>query len=65
MEDVFNIMNEKNLDKLEYKKEKGSKKILNFINKNKFITFAFSSFIALSIINFYLMYSFMKILGNI
>lgn len=65
MENVFNVRYDAKLDKLEIPKEKYSNKILNLIQKNKFITLVFSSFIALSAINFYLIYSFMKILENI
>ncbi len=65
MENVFNVRYDTKLDKVEIPKEKYSNKILNLIQKNKFITLVFTSFIALSIINFYLIYSFMKILENI
>lgn len=65
MENVFDIRYDTKLDKLEIPKEKYLNKILNLILKNKFITLVFSSFIAFSIINFYLIYNFMKILENI
>lgn len=65
MENVFNVRYDTKLDKVEMPKEKYSNKILNLIQKNKFITLVFASFIALSTINFYLIYSFMKILENI
>lgn len=65
MENVFNVRYDTKLDKVEMPKEKYSNKILNLIQKNKFITLVFVSFIALSTINFYLIYSFMKILENI
>jgi len=65
MENVFNVRYDTKLDKVEIPKEKNLNKIINLIQKNKFITLVFSSFIALSLINFYLIYSFMKILENI
>lgn len=63
MENVFNIKYDSKLDKVKIQKSKY--KIFDIIQKNKFITLIFSSFIALSIINFYLIYSFMKVLENI
>ena len=63
MENVFNIKYDSELDKVKIQKSKY--KIFDIIQKNKFITLIFSSFIALSMINFYLIYSFMKVLENI
>lgn len=65
MENVFNIKYDSKLDKVKMPKDRYMNKIFKVIQKNKFITLVFSSFIALSMINFYLIYSFMKILENI
>ncbi len=65
MEDVFKIRYNTKLDKLEMPKEKKGKKIIKFIDTHKFISIIFGSFVIFSGINFYLIFSFMKILGNI
>lgn len=65
MEDVFNINYNTKLDKLEIAKEKRTHKIFKLIKKNKFISLIFASFIFLSLMNFYLIYSFVKILESI
>lgn len=65
MENVFNVKYNTELDKLELPKESKTKKIIKFIQKHKFISIVSVSFFALSSINFYLIYSFMKILENI
>lgn len=65
MEDVFNIKYNSKLDKVKVPEDKGVSKIFKVIQKNKFITLIFSSFIALSTINFYLIYSFINVLENI
>lgn len=65
MENVFNINYNTKLDMLEIPKEKHKNKVLKLIKENKFISLVFGSFIFLSGINFYLIYSFVKILENI
>ncbi len=65
MEDVFKISYNTSLDKHKIMNEKIYSKIFKVIKKNKIMTLVFSSFIALSTINFYLIYSFMKILEQI
>lgn len=65
MEDVFNVRYNTKLDKLQIIKEKKGEKIFKKIQKHKFITIIFLSFINLCTINFYLIYSFIKILENI
>ena len=65
MEDVFNINYDTKLDRLEIPKKKHTHKIFKLMKKNKFISLVFGSFIFLSLINFYLIYSFVKILENI
>lgn len=65
MENIFNINYNTKLDKLEIQKRNKVNKIFKFIHKNKFISLIFTSFIVFSAINFYMIYSFMKILENI
>lgn len=65
MENVFNIKYNTKLDRLELPKEKKTTKIFKFVQKHKFISIVSVSFIALSSINFYLIYSFIKILESI
>ncbi len=65
MENVFDINYNTKLDKLEIPKEKHTHKIFEIIKHNKFISLILGSFIFLSGINFYLIYSFVKILENI
>lgn len=65
MENVFNVKYNTKLDRLELPKENRKSKIWKFVQKHKFMSIVFVSFFALSSINFYLIYSFMKILENI
>lgn len=65
MENIFNIKYNTKMDRLEIEKERAGSKIYKFIQKHKFISIIFISFFTLSTINFYLIYSFMKILENI
>lgn len=65
MEDVFKIRYNDKLDKLEIAPKSKSEKILRFINTHKVITAVFTSFVIFSGINFYLVYTFFKIFGNI
>lgn len=65
MENVFNVKYNTKLDRLEIPKEKTTHKVLNFLENHKFMSAIFTSLIVLSGINFYLIYSFMKILENI
>ena len=65
MENVFNVKYNTKLDRLEMPKEKSTHKLLDFLDNHKFISVIFVSFIILSVINFYLIYIFMKILENI
>ena len=65
MENVFNVKYNTKLDRLEMPKEKATNKLLDFLDNHKFISVIFASFIILSGINFYLIYSFVKILENI
>ena len=62
MEDVFKIRYNNKLDKLEIPKENKGEKIMN---AHKFIVMIFTSFVIFSGINFYLIYTFFKILGNV
>ena len=65
MENVFNVKYNTKLDRLELPKENKKKKVWKFVQKHKFMSIVFTSFFTLSSINFYLIYSFMKILENI
>lgn len=65
MENVFNVKYNTKLDKLEMPKERRTTKIFRFVQKHKFISIVSASLLALSSINFYLIYSFMKILENV
>lgn len=62
MENVFNINYNSKLDKLEIIKEKEKYNIFRTVKRNKLISFVLASFIILSIIDFYMIFSFIKIL---
>ena len=64
MENVFDAKYNAKLDKVKIGKGKSIHRIFGFIYNHKFISVIFVSFIVLSGINFYLIYSFMKILEN-
>lgn len=65
MENVFNVKYNTKMDRLKIEKERKKSKIYKFIQKHKFISIIFVSCFTLSTINFYLIYSFMKILENV
>lgn len=65
MENIFNVKYNTKLDRLEIPKEKGKSKLFSFVKNNKFFSIIVVSFLILSGINFYLIYSFMKILEHI
>ena len=65
MENVFKVKYNAKLDRLEMPKERTTHKVSKFLENHKFIFIIFASFIILSGINFYLIYSFVKILENI
>lgn len=65
MENVFNVKYNTKLDRLEMPKERTTNKVFKFIENHKIISIIFTSFIILSGINFYLIYSFVKIFENI
>ena len=65
MENVFNVKYNTKLDRLEIPKERTTHKVFKFLENHKFISIICASFIILSGINFYLIYSFVKILENI
>lgn len=65
MENVFNVKYNTKLDRLEMPKERITNKVFKFIENHKIVSIIFTSFIILSGINFYLIYSFVKILENI
>ena len=65
MENVFNVKYNTKLDRLEKTNNKEENKIWRFIKNHKFFSIILMSFFIFSCINFYLIYSFMKILENI
>lgn len=65
MENVFNVKYNTKLDRLEMPKESTTNKVFKFLENHKFISIICASFIILSGINFYLIFSFIKILENI
>lgn len=65
MENVFNIKYNTKLDRFKLTKENGKSKIWKIVSNHKFMSMIFISFFVLSAINFYLIYTFMKILENI
>lgn len=65
MENVFNIKYNTKLDKLEIPRENRRIKALSFFKNHKIFSAIIMSFFILSGINFYLIFSFMKILENI
>ena len=65
MENVFNVKYNTKLDRLELPKENIKTRIWKVVQKHKFMSIIFISFFVLSLINFYLIYSFVKILENI
>lgn len=65
MENVFNINCNKKMDKLEISTKRKKSKVITLVERNKFISLIFFSFIILSGINFYLIFNFMKILERI
>lgn len=65
MENIFNVKYNSKLDRLEIPKEKEKNTILGFVKNNKFFSIIVTSVLVLSGINFYLIYSFMRILEHI
>ncbi len=65
MENVFNVKYNEKMDRLEMPKKLMKNNFFNFMKKNKFIAIVCTSFILFSIINFYLIYFFIKILESI
>lgn len=61
----FEVRYNTKLDRLVIKKERLRSKILKTIKKHKLITVASVAFLMFSILNTYMIYSFMKILQNI
>lgn len=68
MEYIFNSSNNKydeKLDKLDVLKTNRKSRIVNVIRKNKFFSLVLISLIVFVTINFYLIYSFIKMLESI
>lgn len=65
MEKIFNIQYNNKLDRLQIKDNKKTNKFFEFINNHKFISIILTSFLLFSVINFYLIFNFVKILENV
>lgn len=65
MGDIFSVKYNEKLDRLEIPKKKFSVGIWKFIKKHKIFSTILVSFFIFAGINFYLIFSFMKILENI
>lgn len=65
MENIFNVKYNSKLDRLEIPKENRKFKIFDFFRNHKFFSTILISFFVFSGINFYLIFSFLKILENI
>jgi len=65
MENVFNVKYNTKLDRLEIPKKKGKFRVWSFVKNHKFLTIVLMNFLIFSCINFYLIFSFMKILESI
>lgn len=65
MENIFNVKYNSKLDRLEIPSENGKFKLLKFFKNHKFFSTVLISFFIFSGINFYLIFSFMKMLENI
>mgnify|MGYP007054840249 FL=1 len=65
MGDIFNVKYNEKLDRLEIPKKKSTIGLWKFVKKHKFFSVACTSFLTLSFVNFYLIYTFMKVLQNI
>ncbi len=65
MENIFNVKYNSKLDRLEIPKDTRKFKIFDFLKNHKFFSMIIMSFFIFSGINFYLVFSFMKILENI
>ena len=59
MENVFNVKYNTKLDRL------GKFRVWSFVKNHKFLTIVLMNFLIFSCINFYLIFSFMKILESI
>lgn len=65
MGDIFNVKYNEKLDRLEIPKEKSAIGLWKFVKKHKFFSSILLSLFIFLGINFYLIFSFMKILENI
>lgn len=64
-DEMFEVRYNTKLDRLVIKRERIGSKILKKIRKHKLLSVIISSFILFSIVNFIMIYNFMKILQNI
>ena len=65
MENVFNVKYNTKLDRLEIPRKKGKFSVWSFVKKHKFLSIVLVNLLIFSGINFYLIFSFMKILESI
>lgn len=65
MENVFNVKYNTKLDRLEIPKKRGKFSVWSFVKKHKILFTVLMNLLIFSGINFYLIFSFMKILENI
>ena len=65
MENVFNVKYNTKLDRLEIPRKKGKFSVRSFVKKHKFLSIVLVNLLIFSGINFYLIFSFMKILESI
>ncbi len=64
-DEMFEVRYNTKLDRLVIKKERLRSKVWRKIKKHKLLSITVSSFILFSIVNFIMIYNFMKILQNI
>lgn len=65
MENIFNVKYNSKLDRLEIPRNNKKFNLFNFFKNHKFFSIILISFFVFSGINFYLIFSFMKILEKI
>ena len=65
MGDIFSVKYNEKLDRLEIPKKRGTGGIWNFVREHKFFSIVLMSVVIFAGINFYLIFSFMKILESV
>lgn len=64
-EKLYEVRYNTKLDKLVLKKDRLRNKFLRAVKRNKFMTVAWVAFVMFSMLNFYMIYTFMQLLQNI